>query len=189
MRTIGFGLIGTGFMGKCHTLAYRSVRAVLDTVLTPRLVRVCDRDRAAAESYAERSGFERASDDWREVVEDPDVDIVAITTPDKFHCEMALAALAAGKHVHCEKPLAFDAGRGRAHGRGRGKGRRKDHRGLQLHLQPVVPACPEPGPFGGHRGVRCSFAASSTRISWPTRRCRGRGARRRPSPVSACSET
>ena len=107
MRTIGVGLIGTGFMGKCHTLAYRSVRAVLDTVLEPRLVRVCDRDRAAAESYAERSGFERASDDWHEVVDDPDVAIVASTTPDKFHCEMALAALAAGKHVHCEKPMAL----------------------------------------------------------------------------------
>lgn len=107
MRTIGVGLIGTGFMGKCHALAYRSVRAVFDTALTPRLVRVCDRDRAAAESYAERSGFERAGDDWREVVDDPDIDIVSITTPDRFHCEMALAALEAGKHVHCEKPLAL----------------------------------------------------------------------------------
>lgn len=107
MRTIGVGLIGTGFMGKCHALAYRSVRAVFDTALTPRLVRVCDRDRAVAERYAERSGFERASDDWREVVDDPDIDIVSITTPDRFHCEMALAALEAGKHVHCEKPLAL----------------------------------------------------------------------------------
>ena len=107
MRTIGVGLIGTGFMGKCHTFAYRSVRAVFDTALTPRLVRVCDRRADGAESHASRSGFERATDDWRAVVDDPDVDIVSITTPNKFHCEMALAALEAGKHVYCEKPLAL----------------------------------------------------------------------------------
>lgn len=107
MRTIGVGLIGTGFMGKCHTLAYRSVKAVFDTALTPRLVRVCDRRADVAESHASRSGFERATDDWRAVVDDPDVDIVSITTPNKFHCEMALAALEAGKHVYCEKPLAL----------------------------------------------------------------------------------
>ena len=107
MRTIGVGLIGTGFMGKCHTLAYRSVKAVFDTVLSPRLVRVCDRRADVAQRHAAKSGFEKATDDWRAVVEDPDVDIVSITTPNKLHCEMALAALEAGKHVHCEKPLAL----------------------------------------------------------------------------------
>ena len=107
MRTIGVGLIGTGFMGKCHTLAYRSVRAVFDTALTPRLVRVCDRRADAAESHAARAGFERATDDWRAVVDDAEVAIVSITTPNKLHCEMALAALEAGKHVYCEKPLAL----------------------------------------------------------------------------------
>lgn len=107
MRTIGVGLIGTGFMGKCHTLAYRSVRAVFDTALAPRLVRVCDRRAAEAESHAARCGFERYTDDWRAVVDDADVDLVSITTPNKLHCEMALAALEAGKHVYCEKPLAL----------------------------------------------------------------------------------
>jgi len=107
MPTIGVGLIGTGFMGKCHTLAYRSVRAVFDTLLSPRLVSVCDRRADAAEHHAERCGFERATVDWRTVVDDADVDIVSITTPNKLHCEMALAALEAGKHVYCEKPLAL----------------------------------------------------------------------------------
>ena len=107
MGTIGVGLIGTGFMGKCHTLAYRSVRAVLDTSLSPRLVSVCDRRADVAERHAAQGGFEKATDDWRAVVEDPDVDIVSITTPNKLHCEMALAALEAGKHVHCEKPLGL----------------------------------------------------------------------------------
>ena len=107
MRTIGVGLIGTGFMGKCHTLAYRSVRAVFDTPLSPRLVSVCDRRAAAAEQHAAQCGFEKATDDWHAVMDDPEVDLVSITTPNKFHCEMALAALAAGKHVYCEKPLAL----------------------------------------------------------------------------------
>ena len=107
MRTIGVGLIGTGFMGKCHTLAYRSVRAVLDAPLSPRLVHVCDPRAAVAERHAAQCGFERATDDWRVVVDDSDVEIVSITTPNKFHCEMALAALEAGKHVYCEKPLAL----------------------------------------------------------------------------------
>ena len=107
MRNMGVGLIGTGFMGKCHTSAYRSVRAVFDTPLSPRLAVVCDRRAAVAESHAARCGFERATDDWRVVVDDPDVDIISITTPNKLHCEMALAALEAGKHVYCEKPLAL----------------------------------------------------------------------------------
>ena len=107
MRTIGVGLIGTGFMGKCHTLAYRAVGAVFDTPLTPRLVLVCDRRADEAERHAAQCGFERATDDWRAVVDDPDVHLVSITTPNRLHCEMALAALEAGKHVHCEKPLAL----------------------------------------------------------------------------------
>ena len=107
MRDIGVGLIGTGYMGKCHTFAYRSVKAVLDTPLSPRLVHVCDRRQASAERFAARCGFEKATDDWRAVVDDADVDIVSITTPNRLHCEMALAALEAGKHVHCEKPLAL----------------------------------------------------------------------------------
>ena len=51
-------------------------------------------------------GFEKASGDWRKVIADPEVDVVSITTPNKFHLEMATAALAAGKHVWCEKPMA-----------------------------------------------------------------------------------
>lgn len=107
MVTVGVGLIGTGYMGKCHTFAYRSVKAVLDTPLSPRLVHVCDRTLASAERFAARCGFDKATDDWRAVVDDADVDIVSITTPNRLHCEMAVAALEAGKHVHCEKPLAL----------------------------------------------------------------------------------
>ena len=105
MDSIGIGLIGTGFMGKCHALAFRAVKAIFPRVPRPRLELLCDTTPAKARESAEQLGFARATDDWRALVEDSRVDIVSITTPNALHHEMALAAIAAGKHVYCEKPL------------------------------------------------------------------------------------
>ena len=105
--TIGIGLIGTGFMGKAHALAYRAARAVMGDVPEPRLAVLCDTPIERAEAMAAQFGFARASDDWTALVADPNVEIVCITTPNGMHREMALAAIAAGKNVHCEKPLAL----------------------------------------------------------------------------------
>lgn len=107
MKSLGIGLIGTGFMGKCHALAYGAVKAVFGDVPAPRLELLCDTPVDNAQKMAEQFGFARATDDWRALVNDPSVDIVCITTPNKLHCEMAIAALEAGKHVHCEKPMAL----------------------------------------------------------------------------------
>lgn len=107
MKTIRIGLIGTGFMGKTHALAYRAVKAVFGDVPTPQLEYLCDTPGEAANKFASQFGFARATDDWRALVNDPGVDLVCITTPNKLHPEMAIAALAAGKHVHCEKPMAL----------------------------------------------------------------------------------
>lgn len=107
MNGLGIGLIGTGFMGKCHALAYRQAGAVFGDLPPVRLEVLCDTPAGRAEAMAAQFGFARASDDWRAVVSDPGVDVVCITTPNKLHAEMALAAIAAGKHVHCEKPLAL----------------------------------------------------------------------------------
>lgn len=104
---VGIGLVGTGFMGKCHALAYRAVSAVFADVAPPRLAVLCDTPAEQAERFARQFGFSRATDDWRDLVADPAVDLVAITTPNRLHAEMAIAALAAGKHVYCEKPLAL----------------------------------------------------------------------------------
>ncbi len=104
---IGVGVIGTGFMGRCHALAWRSVGAVFDDVPLPELATVCDADAGAARRAAERFGFARAVADWRELVVDPAVAIVSITLPNALHKEAAIAALAAGKHVWCEKPMAL----------------------------------------------------------------------------------
>ncbi|ACB96396.1 Gfo/Idh/MocA family protein [Beijerinckia indica] len=106
MRDIGVGVIGTGFMGKAHAMAYRAVAGIFPGNLTPVLQAVADIDGAAAEAAARQYGFQRALTNWHDLIADPAVEIVAITTPNTFHREMALAAIAAGKHVHCEKPLA-----------------------------------------------------------------------------------
>jgi len=107
MDSLGVGLIGTGFMGKCHALAYGAVRAVFGDVAAPRLEVLCDVPADKASAFASQFGFARATADWRDLIADPKVDIVCITTPNKVHKEMAMAALAAGKHVHLEKPMAL----------------------------------------------------------------------------------
>ncbi len=70
---------------------------------------ICGRNAAAVRTAARRLGWENAATDWREVVADPEIDIVDSATPNDTHCEIALAAAAAGKAVLCEKPLALDA--------------------------------------------------------------------------------
>lgn len=105
-RTLGIGLIGAGFMGVCHALAFRTAPALFPDGPDARLEVIADLDSEVARGLASRFGFARATDDWRVVVADPAVDIVAVTAPNALHREMTLAALAAGKHVYCEKPMA-----------------------------------------------------------------------------------
>ena len=106
MRDIGVGIIGTGFMGRAHGLAYRAVAGLFPVRLKPVLETVADNNKDAGERAGRQLGFKRVTHDWRELVEDPRVEIVSITTPNPVHKEMALAAIKAGKHVHCEKPIA-----------------------------------------------------------------------------------
>ncbi|HFJ4329894.1 Gfo/Idh/MocA family protein [Serratia liquefaciens] len=108
MQKIGIGLIGTGFMGKSHARAWRAA-ATLSGDIQPVLISVADIDAAAAESAAQQFGFMRWTQRWQDLIDDPDIDVISITSPNRFHAEQALAAIAAGKHVHCEKPLAPDS--------------------------------------------------------------------------------
>jgi predicted dehydrogenase len=106
MKQIGIGLIGTGFMGKAHAIAYRTALSAFPDVPSPRLVCVADVDAAGAAKAAHQYGFESSTTDWKALINNPAVDVVSITTPNSMHKEMSLAAIAAGKHVHCEKPLS-----------------------------------------------------------------------------------
>lgn len=103
---IGVGLIGTGFMGKCHALAWTSVRTVFGDTPAIRLVHLGEANEELARRRAAEFGFAKASADWRAVIADPDVQVISLTTPNQFHPEMAIAALEAGKHLWCEKPMA-----------------------------------------------------------------------------------
>jgi predicted dehydrogenase len=105
-KELGIGLIGTGFMGKAHAFAYRAALAAFPDIPVPRLEMIADVNQALASKAAHQYGFARSSADWRTLVNDPRIDVVSITTPNTLHKEMALAAIAAGKHVHCEKPLS-----------------------------------------------------------------------------------
>lgn len=105
--TLGVALIGTGFIGKAHALAWRQARAVMGDLPPLRLELLCDTPEDRARAMADQFGFARATGDWRAAVADPQVDIVSITTPNGLHRPMAEAALAAGKHVWCEKPMAL----------------------------------------------------------------------------------
>ncbi len=106
---LGVGLIGTGFMGRCHALAFRAASSVFPHLPGLDLAVVADVDAATAAEAARTFGFRRSTTDWRALVADPAVDIVAVTTPNFLHQDMVMAAIQAGKHVYCEKPLALDA--------------------------------------------------------------------------------
>jgi predicted dehydrogenase len=103
---LGVGLIGTGYMGKCHALAWNGVAPVYGDVPRPRLAVLCDATDELARRHAQAFGFEDATGDWRALVDDPRVEVVSITTPNALHAEMAVHALERGKHVWCEKPMA-----------------------------------------------------------------------------------
>ncbi|POD68271.1 Gfo/Idh/MocA family protein [Pseudomonas syringae group genomosp. 3] len=103
---LGIGLIGTGFMGRAHALAFGSANAALELPARIHLAALADADSARAEQCAQAWGFDRSHADWQQLIDDPRVQIVAITTPNHLHFPMAMAAIAAGKAVYCEKPLA-----------------------------------------------------------------------------------
>jgi predicted dehydrogenase len=98
--------IGTGFMGRTHSHAWASAARFFELPLAPELRALVGRDSERTAAVAERLGWAEASTDWRSVVERDDIDLVDICTPGDTHAEIAIAALAAGKHVLCEKPLA-----------------------------------------------------------------------------------
>ncbi|MFV1878376.1 Gfo/Idh/MocA family protein [Nioella sp.] len=104
--SLNIGLIGTGFMGQAHALGYATAEKVFDLPYGLTLRTVADVTEEAAAKAAKRFGFDSWTTDWRDLLNDPEIDVIDITAPNALHKEMALAAIAAGKHVFCEKPLA-----------------------------------------------------------------------------------
>src|SRR6266581_1786206 len=106
--SIGVAVVGTGWMARAHTHALRALADLDLTTPAVRLRMIVSRERARAEQSARRLGYETASDDWRAAIDDPDVDLVLNVSANTLHAEPCMAALAAGKHVVCEKPIAVD---------------------------------------------------------------------------------
>jgi len=100
------GMIGYAFMGAAHSQAWRTVNHAFDLPLAAEMSVVCGRNEAEVAAAAGKLGWARHTTDWRALVESDDIDLVDICSPGDTHAEIALAALAAGKHVLCEKPLA-----------------------------------------------------------------------------------
>ena len=105
-KELTIGLIGTGFMGKTHVYGFAIADRVFELPYRLKLVSVADVSEELAQSAALSLGFESATSNWMDLINDKDLDLISITSPNVFHKEMAIAALNAGKHVYCEKPLA-----------------------------------------------------------------------------------
>ncbi|MEU1403202.1 Gfo/Idh/MocA family oxidoreductase [Streptomyces sp. NPDC005728] len=99
-------MVGYAFMGAAHSQGWRTAGRVFDLPRLPVLAVICGRDATAVRTAADRYGWAATETDWRALIARDDVDLVDICTPGDSHAEIALAALAAGKHVLCEKPLA-----------------------------------------------------------------------------------
>ncbi len=99
-------MIGQGFMGRAHSNAWTQVRKFFDPPLMPVLHTVAARDKQKVQEFADKWDWLNCSANWRASIDGDDVDLVDITTPNNTHADMAIAALKAGKHVACEKPLA-----------------------------------------------------------------------------------
>lgn len=107
-KPLGAALVGAGFIGKAHATAYRAAHAVMGDTPPVRLAALCETPAGRAETMAAQLGFARATDDWRTLIDDKDVDIISVAAPNGMHAEITVAALEAGKHVWCEKPLALN---------------------------------------------------------------------------------
>ncbi|WIE72991.1 Gfo/Idh/MocA family oxidoreductase [Curtobacterium sp. MCJR17_020] len=99
-------MVGHGFMGAAHSQAWRTAPRFFDLGVEPEMAVIVGRDAERTEAARVQYGWQAASTDWRAVVADPDIDVVDIVSPGSSHVEIAIAALEAGKHVLCEKPLA-----------------------------------------------------------------------------------
>lgn len=103
---LGVAMVGHAFMGAAHSQAWRTAPRFFELPLHPVMRVLAGRDATRAAHAADQLGWEASETDWHRLLERDDVDLVDICTPGDTHAEIAIAALEAGKHVLCEKPLA-----------------------------------------------------------------------------------
>jgi predicted dehydrogenase len=101
-------LVGQKFMGRTHSNAYLKVAKFFDLPVEPVMHTICGRDKAELEGFARKWGWKNASTNWKDAFQNPEIQLIDIGVPNDKHMELAVAALEAGKHVACEKPLAHN---------------------------------------------------------------------------------
>lgn len=109
-KTLRVGMIGYRFMGKAHSNGWRQAPRFFPLEADLEMHTICGRQPEGVADAAQELGWKNASTDWKEVIENPEIDIIDINTPNDSHAEIAIAAAKAGKHVLCEKPLALTVG-------------------------------------------------------------------------------
>src|SRR5271154_95439 len=105
-KKINVCLIGQKFMGRTHSNAYLKVGKFFDPPVLPIMHTICGRNMEELNEFKDRWGWQHSTSDWKQAINNPEVGLVDIGTPNNMHAEMSIAALEAGKHVACEKPLA-----------------------------------------------------------------------------------
>jgi len=112
--TIGIGMVGYAFMGGSHSQAWRTVNNFFDVGLQAQMAAICGRNEANVSAAATKFGWASYETDWHALVAREDIGLVDVASPGNNHAEVAIAALEAGKHVLCEKPLANSVDEARA---------------------------------------------------------------------------
>lgn len=107
-RQVNIALIGYQFMGKAHSNAYRQVGRFFDLDVEPVMKVLCGRSEKKVKAAQEQLGWQEYATDWEDVIARNDIDVIDIGTPNDTHAKISVAALKAGKHVLCEKPLAIN---------------------------------------------------------------------------------
>ncbi|MEG1846929.1 MAG: Gfo/Idh/MocA family oxidoreductase [Lachnospiraceae bacterium] len=108
MKKINVGLIGAGFMAKAHSVAYAGMPMFFwPAPAIPYKKMIVDIQEELAKDACEKFAFESYSTDWHDVINNSEIDVVDICTPNNVHAEIAIAAAKAGKHILCEKPLSL----------------------------------------------------------------------------------
>lgn len=178
MKNLNIGLVGAGFMGKAHVVGYSNMPKLFwPAPAMPVLKTICDIIPEIAEDAKERFGFEKCCTDWRDIINDPDIDVVSICTPNNAHASIAIAALEAGKHVICEKPIASTLEDAKAMEAAAAKAAKKGIIGMNAYQYRRVPALAlarkiiEEGSIGQILNVRCTYLQSwcadpNSPLSW-----------------------
>lgn len=178
MKKLNVGLVGAGFMGKAHVVGYSNMPKLFwPAPAVPVMKTICDIVPEIAEEAKERFGFEKCCTDWNDIIHDPEIDVVSICTPNNAHAPIAIAALKAGKHVICEKPIASTLEDAKAMAEAAEEAAKKGVISMNAYQYRRVPAIDmakkliDEGSIGKILNIRCTYLQSwsadpSSPLSW-----------------------